>query len=69
MSKPEQKPIKLDTILLRKIRACICGDIRSINEVDTGVFYVTVTRRNIPSKYFKYTVEVKSRGERIKPEA
>lgn len=59
------KPIKLDTILLRKIRACIKGDIYSINENGTGLFYVLVTRRTTKKgietkkQLFRYTIEVR----------
>ncbi len=52
------KPIKLDTILLRKIRACIKGDIQAINQASTGLFHVAVERRGDPLIY-RYTIEVK----------
>ena len=66
MGKPEQinKPIKLDTILLRKIRACIYGDIYSIREISTGSFLVFVKRtKNASDKrkvLFRYIIEVKT---------
>ena len=65
MGKPDliNKPIKLDTILLRKIRACIYGSIYSIKEVSTGTFHVFVKRtKNASNKHkviFKYIIEVK----------
>lgn len=55
----EVKPIKLDTILLRNIRACIIGTITEIREADSGEFLVTVTRNNQNKKFFRYTITVK----------
>lgn len=55
----DHKPIKLDTILLRKIRACIRGDIDSIAEGSAGVFHVVVRRNNPVKVFFRYTIEVK----------
>lgn len=59
------KPIKLDTILLRKIRACIKGNIQSISESGTGIFHVVVERHTIKKgietkkTLFGYIIEVK----------
>ena len=60
----ELKPIKLDTILLRKIRACIKGDIHSISEGGTGIFHVVVKRHTIKKDieakktFFGYVIKV-----------
>ena len=55
----EPKPIKLDTILLRKIRACLIGTISEIREGDSGEFLVTVQRKNQVKAFFRYVITIK----------